>query len=181
MPKQEKIDSVGKLKEKVSRASALYFVDFTRVTANDFNAVRRRLRETGASVRVVKNRLAKRAASDAGVGADLSAYLRGPTSLVLAGEDPAAPARALKELAKKFEALRVKGAYLDSVVYPAERFEFLASLPTKDELRGQLVGALAAPMWDLGLSLERLLGDLVYVLDQLKDRPAAAGEAAPAA
>ncbi len=180
MPKQEKIDSVEQLKAKVGRATALYFVDFTRVTANDFNTVRRRLRETGAGVQVVKNRLAKRATAEAGVTADLSAFLRGPTSLVLAGEDPAAPARAMKELSRKFEALKVKGAYLDSVVYPAERFDFLASLPTKDELRGQLVGALAAPIWDLGLSLERLLGDLVYVLDQLKDRPAPA-EPAPAA
>lgn len=170
MPKQEKVEQVAALKEQVSRASALYFLDFTGVAANDFNATRRRLGEAGASVKVIKNRLALRALTESGVDEQVGDLLHGPTSLVLAGEDSLAPARALKEIKRKLEALGFKGAYLDGTIYGAEQFEFIASMPTKDELRGQLVGTLSAPIWGFALSLERLLGDLVYVFERLGER-----------
>ncbi|MEO0080844.1 MAG: 50S ribosomal protein L10 [candidate division WOR-3 bacterium] len=171
MPRQEKIGEVAELRDKVSRASALYFVDFTAVGANDFNTVRRRLRETGATVRVAKNRLAKRALEENGVAPEALKFLRGPTSLVLGAEDPIAPARTLREIVKKIEALKVKGAYVDGVVYSADKFAFLASLPTKADLQGQLVGVLAAPIQALALGLEQLVAELVFVMEELAKRP----------
>jgi large subunit ribosomal protein L10 len=174
MPKQEKIDKVATLKEQVGQASALYFLDFTGVGVNDFNATRRQLRETGASVKVVKNRLALRALTESGVGEDVGRFLRGPTSLVMAGEDPVAPVRAIKDAARKLEGLAFKGGYLDSVFYGPEQFDFLASMPNKQELRGQLVGVLSAPIAELALGLERLIGDLVYVFEQLGERKGSA-------
>jgi large subunit ribosomal protein L10 len=170
MPKQEKVEQVAALKEQVSRASALYFLDFTGVAVNDFNTTRRRLRETGASVKVVKNRLALRALTESGVDEAVGKFLRGPTSLVMAGEDSVAPARVIKEVARKLEKLGFKGAYLDSTFYGPEQFDFLASMPNKQELRAQLVGVLSAPMTELALSLERMISDLVYVFEQLGER-----------
>lgn len=178
MPTQHKIEQVAALKEQVEQASAFYFLDFTGVGVNDFNATRRRLKEVGARVKVVKNRLALRAMVESGIAEEVADYLRGPTSLVLAVEDSVAPARIIRDIAKKLEALKVKGAYVDGTFYPADQFGYIASLPTKDELRGQVVGVLVAPIWELASSLESLISDLVYVLDQLKDRggegPAAA-------
>jgi large subunit ribosomal protein L10 len=184
MPKQEKVDTIAELKDRIAAASALYFIDFTKVTANDFNALRRKL---GVPVRVVKNRLALRALTESGTPAEVEAILKGPTSVVFAGEDPVAPARTIREAAKKSTALKVKGAYLDRTLYGADRFEFLASLPTKIELRSELVGVLQSPISELVYGLEWLLNDLVFVLDQIKDRTAeaaaapAGAEAAPAA
>lgn len=172
MPRQEKVREVTELTEKVNRATAMYFLDFTSVKANDFNMVRRRLREAGATVRVAKNRLALRALKESGIGEAVVEFLRGPTSLVLATGDPIAPARVLRELAKKLESLRVKGAYFERVLYPTDKFEFLAGLATKDELRGQVVGALSAPIWELALGLEWLLAELVFVTEELAKRPA---------
>lgn len=177
MPKQEKIDCVADLKDRIAGASALYFVDFTKVTANDFNALRRKLGELNVRVRVVKNRLALRALTESGTPAEVEALLKGPTSIVFAAEDPIAPARTIRDVAKKNTALKVKGAYLDSVLYRADRFDFIAGLPTKHELRGQLVGVLEGPIWEFVLGLESLLNDLVYVLDQIKDRPMPTAEA----
>lgn len=171
MPKQEKIDSVADLKDRIAGSSALYFVDFAKVTANDFNALRRKLGELNVRVRVVKNRLALRALTESGTPAEIEVLLKGPTSIVFAAEDPIAPARTIRDAAKKNAALKVKGAYLDRTLYRADRFDFIAGLPTKHELRGQLVGVLEGSIWEFVLGLESLLNDFVYVLDQIKDRP----------
>lgn len=183
MPKQEKVDAVVGLKDKIGRASALYFLDFTKLAANDFNALRRKLGESKVAVRVVKNRLALRALTESGVPADIEKLLTGPTSLVFAGDDPVAPARTIREQMRKMAALKVKGAYLDQVLYLADRFDFIAALPTKSELRGQVVGVLEGPIWGLVMTLDGLLSELVWVLDAVKDRPADATPApeAPAA
>jgi len=180
MPKQAKVDAVAGLKEKIGRASALYFIDFTKLAANDFNALRRRLGESKVAVQVVKNRLALRALTESGVTADIEKFLTGPTSLVFAGDDPVAPARAIREQMRKMTALKVKGAYLDRVLYPADRFDFIAALPTKTELRCEVVGVLQGSIWGLVMSLDGLLSELVWVLDQVKDRPPAATPAAEA-
>lgn len=177
MPSQDKVDKVKDLSRDIGQASALYFLDFTRVGVNDFNGLRRQLDEVGARVRIVKNRLALRALSESGVEADLGAIMRGPTSMVLAGEDPVAPARVIKDVSKKLENLQFKGAYLDSQVYPATQFAFLAGLPTGGELRAELVGVLQAPITEFTLGLEGLLSELAFVLEQLPGR----AEEAPAA
>ena len=172
MPKQVKIDEVAGLKERIGGASALYFLDFTKLAANDFNVLRRKLGEAKVAVRVVKNRLALRALTESGMPADVEKLLTGPTSLVFAGEDPVAPARTIREQMRKMAALKVKGAYLDRVLYPADRFDFIAALPTKIELRAQVVGVLEGSISGLVMSLDGLLSDLVWVLDQIRDRPA---------
>jgi large subunit ribosomal protein L10 len=177
MPKQVKVDAVAGLKDKIGKASALYFIDFTKLAANDFNALRRKLGESKVTMRVVKNRLALRALTESGVPADIEKLLTGPTSLVFAGDDPVAPARTIREQMKKMAALKVKGAYLDRVLYPANQFDFIAGLPTKTELRGEVVGVLQGPIWGLVMSLDGLLSEFVWVLDQVKDRPAPAAPA----
>lgn len=178
MPKQVKIDEVTGLKERISRASALYFFDFTKLPANDFNVLRRKLGESKVKVRVVKNRLALRALTESGVPADIEKLLTGPTSVVFAADDPVAPARTIREQMKKMAALKVKGAYLDRVLYPASRFDFIAGLPTKNELRGEVVAILQGPVFGLVMTLDGLLSELVWVLDQVKDQPRAAAPAA---
>jgi large subunit ribosomal protein L10 len=170
MPKPEKVQSVAELKERIGQASALYFLDFTKVRANDFNALRRRLGEGKVPVQVVKNRLALLALAEAGAKGEFGPMLRGPTSVVFAGEDPVAPARVIRDTARKLDALKVKGAYLDGKVYGADQFAFLAGLPTKSELRAQLVGALEGPIWELVMCLDGLMSEFVWVLDQVKDR-----------
>ncbi|MEO0086289.1 MAG: 50S ribosomal protein L10, partial [candidate division WOR-3 bacterium] len=126
MARLEKIESVAALKQKIQQASALYFVDFARVGANDFNAFRRRLGSQGVTVQVVKNRLALIALTELGFAGEFRAVLRGPTSMILAGEDPVAPARTIRDTMRRLEALKFKGAYLDGRLYGADQFSFLA-------------------------------------------------------
>lgn len=172
MPTQQKITTVAELKAQAEQASALYFIDFTKVSANDINMVRRRLDELKVTMKVVKNRLAARALAETGVPAGVEEILVGPTSVVFATEDAVAPARLIREIAVKLKDLRVKGAFLDGTLYAADQFEFLASLPTKADLQAQVVGVLQGPISELVFSLEGLISELVRVLDEIKDRPA---------
>ncbi len=165
MPKQEKAQFVDELQERIKQASAIYFVDFTKVQANDFNELRRRARQERMTVKVVKNRLALLALKECGVPETIGEFLRGPSSIIFAGEDPIAPARLLKEMGERLPGLKFKGAYFDGALYGAGQFDFLSSLPTKGELRGQLVGVLASPLGGLVGVLEGLLGELVWVLE----------------
>ncbi len=174
MAKVEKIQSVAALKQMMAQASALYFVDYTRVGANDFNTLRRRLGSQGVAVQVVKNRLALIALAELGFAGEFRAVLRGPTSVILAGEDPVAPARTIRDTMRRLEALKFKGAYLDGRLYGADQFSFLAGLPTKFELRGQVVGVLEGPIWQLVTGLDGLLGEFVWILEQAKERAAPA-------
>lgn len=171
MPRQEKVAEVEQLTALVRAASALYFVDFAGLSANDFTDFRRRLRAHRVQVRVVKNRLAIRAMVESGVPSEVAEVLYGPTTIVFAGDDPIAPARLLKDVLGKLKGPRVKGAFLENSLYRSDQFDMLAALPTKEELRMQFVGLLGAPLFDLVLTLENSMVELVRVFDELARRP----------
>ncbi|MGQ9708548.1 MAG: 50S ribosomal protein L10 [bacterium] len=175
MAKEEKIKFIEELGGEIGRASAVYFMDFTGVRANDFNDLRRVARERRFLVKVVKNRLALRALRQCGVPSEIFDVLKGPTSLILTNDDPVAPARLLKEMASRIAGVRFKGAYFGKNIFLADQFDFLAGLPTKEELRGQVVWVLIGPLAGLVGVCGGLLGELVWVLDEITRRPKAEG------
>ncbi|MFO7638604.1 MAG: 50S ribosomal protein L10 [bacterium] len=173
MPSAKKVRELAALSELVQGISGYYFIDFTGVPVNEFNQVRRQLRSAGARVRVVKNRLVLRALTDSGVGEQVAEFLKGPTSIVLAGEDAVVPARVLKEVAKRLPMLKVKGAYVDRAFFDADQFAQLAALPSKADLRGHLYAVLSAPIREFVMTLDGLMSEFGYVLEQLHERGAA--------
>ncbi|MEN9979876.1 MAG: 50S ribosomal protein L10 [candidate division WOR-3 bacterium] len=170
MPKEEKVKFIEDLQSKIKAATALYFLDFSGLPANDFNEFRRSAREQNMMVKVVKNQLALRALKASGVPDGIDQVLRGPTSMIFAVDDPVAPARFLKDMGKRIPNIRFKGAYLENTVYTAEQFDLLANLPTKQDLRAELVGVLAGPISGLAGVLEGMLAELVWVLEQLEQK-----------
>lgn len=171
MAKEDKPKVIEELKERVKLANAVYFVDFTGVLANDFNVLRRTAQERGLMVKVVKNQLALRALKECGVPAVIETVLKGPTVVIFAGDEVGAPARLLKELTGRIAGLKFKGAYLEKNIYLSEEFDFLVSLPTKEELRVQLVAVLASPISGFVGTLEGLLGELVWIFEEMQRRP----------
>jgi len=175
MANEEKIKLVAELAEKIRQASAVYFVDFTSVKANDFNDLRRAARTRRVMVKVVKNSLALRALRECGVPAEIEDVLKGPTTVMFTQDDPVAPARLLKETSGRIGGIRFKGAYFEQNIFRTEQFDFLASLPSKEELRGQVVGVLAGAIGGLVGILEGLMAELVWVLDEIGRRPETEG------
>lgn len=177
MLKSEKAEIVGALTAKVGAATALYFVDFAGVEANATTELRRRLREQGIGMRVVKNRIALRALAAAGLGGEFAGVFKGPTAIVFASADPIAPARLLREAIRQLPVLKVKGIYLDGILHPAAAFDSIASLPGLAELRAECVGVLQGTIAGLVFVLDGIVAELVYVLgaiEEKKSAPAAA-------
>lgn len=170
MPRKENVELVKRLKTVISEASGIYFADCSKVKAKDMSFLRRRLRESEVKTKVVKNRLALLVFKDLGIEDSIRSFLSGPTSLMVTKQDPVLPARLIKELTKKFADFKIKGAYFDSTVFPADQFSYLANLPTRPELQAILVGVLNQPLQGIVLVLDNLLIKLVNTLQEIEQK-----------
>lgn len=170
MPTPKKVQQVVRIKDNVEKSGAVYFADISTLTAQALSDLRRKWKKDGIRLRVIKNRLAKRALVEAGIPAEVAAILRGPTSLVLGTQaEPYAAARMLKDAAQKHKGLQFKGAFVEQALFTAAQFDVLANMPTRPELQGQLVGVLQYPLYQLAAVLGGMISSLVLVLGELKD------------
>ena len=117
---EQKQRVVEQLTARMREAPAMIVTDYRGLTVTQVAAVRRSLHETGATFHVAKNTLARIAAKQAD-RPDLIALLEGPTAIAFVGEDAAAAAKKLTELARQTRILAVRGAIMEGQTLSAER------------------------------------------------------------
>jgi large subunit ribosomal protein L10 len=182
--KEDKTKAVEELTERLRSAETLIVADYRGLKMTDIDALRGKLLEQGAKFSVVKNTLTRRAAEAAGNEA-LLAMLEGPTAIAFleAGGDPVAVAKTIADAARDTRILAIRGGVLEGKPLSGEEIESLAKLPPVDVVRGQVLGAIIAPLTALhGLvtaPLQNLYGLIDARIEQLGG--AAAAEEAPAA
>ena len=166
MLKTDKEKIVSELAAEISAAETLIVADYRGLTNKQLEALRDRLLEHGARFRIVKNTLTRRAAEEAGAE-ELLVMLEGPTAIAFieAEGDPAAVAKALAATAKETNVLAMRGGILEGVAMTGEQVGELATLPPVDQLRGQLVGAIVAPLTQLLALVSAPLRDLHGLVD----------------
>jgi large subunit ribosomal protein L10 len=164
--KTDKERIVSELASELGAAETLIVADYRGLTNKQLEGLRDQLLEQGARFRIVKNTLTRRAAEQAGAQALLE-LLEGPTAIafVESGGDPAAVAKALATTAKATNVLSLRGGVLEGRALSGEQVSELATLPPMDVLRGQVVGALVAPVTQLVALLSAPLQDLYSLLD----------------
>jgi len=167
MNRAEKGAVVAGLTDRFSRAATIYVTDFTGLRVKNMTELRRRLRAAGGEYVVVKNTLALRALQVVAPGG-LDDVLRGPTGLVFVAADPVASAKILTDFQKEFERPAVKAGLVDGRRVTPEEVKRLASLPSRDQLLGQLAGAFQAPLAGLVGAMNDLLYQVVGALEALK-------------
>ncbi len=113
------------------------------LTVAEIQALRKQMREAGASFKVAKNRLARLALAGTKFE-NLGDLLKGPTGLAYS-KDPVAAARVCSKFAKSNNKLVILGGNLDGQKMDIAGVEFLAKLPSLNELRGKIVGLVQAP------------------------------------
>ncbi len=191
MQRPEKEQIVSELTERLRSSDTLIVADYRGLSVKEIDDLRTKLIEQGADFTVVKNSLTRRAAEAAGADA-LLALLEGPTAIAFLeeGGDPVAVAKALADSAKTTKILAVRGGIMQGRTISAEDVEELAKLPPADVLRGQVLGAVAAPLYTIvGLfaaPLQNLHGLIQARIDQLggeatEEAPAEMSEPEPAA
>jgi large subunit ribosomal protein L10 len=173
--KEDKERVVAELTERLRTTDTLIVADYRGLTMTQIDDLRGKLLEHGARFAVVKNTLTRRAAEAAGADA-LLALLEGPTAIAFleANGDPVAVAKALSDAARSTRVLEVRGGILDGRPMESVEVESLAKLPPMDVLRGQVLGAVTAPLMTIiGLfaaPLQDLYGLLDARIEQLREQ-----------
>ena len=175
MPTARKEAAVEELVARLAASKNLFFTDYAGLSVTEITKLRGELRKAGDSYSVVKNTLFRIAAGD--LAAQLEEFLSGPTGIVFAGQDPVAPAKALKTFSDTVKKVAVKAAYIDGKVVNAAQVETLAKIPPKPQLIASLVGSLASPLRGLVTVLSGNQRGLVRALDAIREQKA---HAAPA-
>ncbi len=176
MPTEAKRAAVAELVEAFSNSERAIVSDYRGLTVSDLSAMRRTLREQGITYRVVKNRLARIAAEEAGRG-ELSSLLDGPTAVALGGRDEASLARGLIEALRPHRSVVIRGGVIGNARIDGAAVTRLATLPSREQLLSQLAGGIASPLSTMASLLSAPLRNLGYGLTQLRDQREAAGPA----
>jgi large subunit ribosomal protein L10 len=170
MLKTEKEGLVAELVERLRTADTLIVADYRGLTHAELDGVRTKLLEHGARFSVVKNTLTRKAADAAGVEA-LHEFLTGPTAIAFVHDgDMVAVAKTLSDTARTTRRLALKGAVLAGRPVSAGSVQELATLPPLDVLRGQVLGAIVAPLTSLLGLVSAPLQSLVGLIDARVDQ-----------
>src|SRR5215470_15419636 len=166
MKKEQKQQVVEELTARLRAAETLFVADYRGLTMPQIDQLRTRLLESGARFTVVKNTLTRRAAEAAGTDA-LLALLDGPSAIAFldAEGDMVAAAKALADAARETNVLEIRGGLMQGRSVTAAEVESLATLPPVDVLRGQVLGAIVAPLTAFVGLLNAPLQNFVGLID----------------
>ena len=159
------------LHDVFAKTGVIVVAHYAGLTVADMTRFRRDMQSAGGRVKVAKNRLVKLAleGTDAKGIADL---LKGPTCLAYSVDPIAAPKVAVK-FAKANEKFVILGGAMGPTVLDAKGVNSLASLPSLDELRGQLIGLLQAPASKIARTLNEPGAQLARVFGAYGNKAAA--------
>jgi large subunit ribosomal protein L10 len=170
MLRSEKAEAIDFIKARFAKMTSAVFLDFTGMTVEEVTKLRETFRAKGVEYKVVKNTLVKYALKDEAFAKSLGSVLKGMTGVAWSYEEPSAAARVVKDFKRENEKLQVKAGLLEGQVLDAKAVENqLASLPSKDEARAQLLATFNAPAQRFVMLLNAPAREMLGVL-QAKER-----------
>ncbi len=169
MKKQEKIQFVADLHTRLEKAKGAFLVHYQGVKVEEMEKLRCSLRDIGAEIEVVKNRLLKLAAEGTQTET-IKDHMTGPTAIALTYDDLIGPAKALIDFAKDFKKIEIMGGQISGKELDAEAVKSLASLPGRDGLLSQLIGGLQAVPASFVRTLNAMVCQLLYVLKAIEQQ-----------
>ena len=143
MKRSDKKNFVENFKEELSNSSSIIVAHYSGLTVEESEKLRKEMRANGAKFKVTKNRLTKLAIAETQFK-DMSDFFNGPTAVAYS-TDPVAPAKVSVDFEKKFENFKIIGGGYNGEKIDKEKINFLATLPSIDELRGKIIGLIFAP------------------------------------
>jgi len=175
--RDQKEQVVQELVERLKATDTIIVADYRGLSMTEIDGVRTELISHGARFSVVKNTLTKLAADEAGMP-ELNELLEGPTAIAFVNDgDMVAVAKTLNETARRTRVLELKGGILQGTPMTAEQVRDLASLPPVETLRGEVLGAIVAPLNAIVGLVNAPLQNLIGLIDARIEQLGGQGEA----
>jgi len=141
--RSDKKELVKYLKEEFKNSSSVIVAHYAGLSVNETDDLRKEMRNNGAKFKVIKNRLTKLALTDTQFESIIDLF-NGPTAIAYSS-DSIAPSKVAINFEKKFKNFKIIGGSFEGEKIDKIKINFLATLPSLDEIRGILVGLISAP------------------------------------
>lgn len=171
-PRADKVAAVDEIAADLSAAEAVFITEYRGLDVDAFAALRRNLRASGATCKVVKCTLARRAAQKAGLDFLQDEFV-GPVAIVYAGEEVAGAAKALADFSKDHDQLVIRSGVLDGNAVAEADIRALAKLPSREVLLSEIAGLFEAPLSQFAALLAAPLQDFLALQDALIEKQSA--------
>ena len=168
MPNNKNLKNVEILTEKISRAKSIYFTDYLGLDVLEITKLRKKFFAVDVEFMVVKNTLLKIASENNKISLSEGLF-SGSTAIALSYEEPVAAAKVIKDFNKDHDLPSVKGILFEGDYLPAEEFNKIASLPSKEESIAKFAMMIKSPMQNLAMMLKSPMSDFVNVLNNIKE------------
>ncbi len=173
MPTPQKEQTVAVAAQKVADSAAFYLLSFSELSVSDMDGLRGEVLKSGAHLEVIKNRLLKLALGEE-LSGQLADSLTGPTMVAYCAEDPVSPAQVLSKFASDHSGLAFKAGFVEGRVVTAAEALKIATLPPRQFILADALGAVQSPLSGLVGVLNAAIGELVYVIEAQLDKQEAA-------
>jgi large subunit ribosomal protein L10 len=170
MPKtrSQKEGLLESISDRVSRSQSVVFVSIEKVKVSEMEQLRDSFFKEGLQIQVAKNSLFRRVLAEANIAVPEEVTSQ-PMALVYSYEDAVLGPKTVQPFLKEMENLKILGGIADNAFISAAQVEAYAKLPSREQLLGQLVGTLQAPISGLVNVLAGNLRGLVTVLGQIQE------------
>ena len=166
--RSDKNEFVQNLKEELDNSSSVIVAHYAGLSVSDTDDLRKAMRDNGAKFRVTKNRLTKLALADTQYESIIDLF-NGPTAIAYSS-DPVAPSRIAVNFEKKLKNFKIIGGSFEGKKIDQTKINFLATLPSLDEIRGKLVGLLSAPAQKITALLQVPGGQLARLMSSRSEK-----------
>ncbi len=166
------------IRGKIERFPSFAIVQYSKLSANAANDLRRQIGKLGGDIEIVRKRVLLKASEEVGLALDPK-DLPGHIGLIFFGEDPIESTKVVFKFSKERDkAIEVVGGRFEGRLYSGADIERLSTLPNKDEMRAQLLSTLEAPLSQTLAVIEALLTSIPHCLENRVKKDETVGEEA---
>lgn len=165
----EKIAILQEITDRLKDSDSVIVLAYGGLTVSELHDLRKAILPLEGRCLIAKNTLVRKAAEELG-WADISSILNGPTAVITGKGDAAELAKIVCKFVKEHEKADIKGGELDKAALSKTDVEALSKLPSKDQLRAQLLATFMAPATNLVRVFVAPLTSALYVLKAKADK-----------
>lgn len=174
LSRSQKEQMLAEYEEGVVHAPHAFLVGYQGISVPKVTELRQRIRESGGSYVVVKNRLVLRAIEGKALD-QLRDQFSGPIAIAYSDSEPVALAKVLADFQKEAPVIELRGGLLNGQRVAGDQIKEIANLPSREQLITKLLFLLQSPITRLARTLAAVPRDLVLVLEQIRQQREAQG------